>query len=392
MANGLDAGSGPARQPATATWHAWTRRSLRPSLAAGSASGLRRCPVEGCEVDGVCLLHRLGPAPGNPFRDESDGGPQGDAGVGVGVPGPDIEGSEPEAADPIEGSDQWLRASPDFPDEARPLIGPRFRSGVRLRSRQAVRCWRAEQGGAPERSDAERPSQPDGPHGRVHEQPNPPPKPCQGSGHSMGERGPPVAMKERVGIEEPDLIRCETSGMEFADRIRRELSAVERRALSDAVEQVDDFLLAELVELYHEAGQAVVPRPFTERFLPGRYVDFYDFKMIRRLYACLLVVAGRLQDGWEPPRCRGEELVLRAVLEPADVCFEESSGEETSTFYNLRDLLFEDLDHEYLFVPAFDGIDDPDTYEGSQMRVEPLHPSAWFQPLRGASAVHPMIS
>lgn len=179
--------------------------------------------------------------------------------------------------------------------------------------------------------------------------------------------------------------------MEFADRIRRELSAAERRALSDAVEQVDDFVLAELVDLYHEAGPAVVPRPFSDRVLPGRYVDLYDFKMIRRLYACLLVVAGRLEDGWEPPRCRGEELVLRAVLEQAEICFEESSGEETSTFYNLRDLLFEDLDHEYLFNPAFDGIAEPDTYEGSQMRVEPLHPSDWFQPLRGASLVHPMV-
>lgn len=199
-------------------------------------------------------------------------------------------------------------------------------------------------------------------------------------------------MRMRAGIEEPDSIRRETSGMEFADRIRRELSAAERRALSDAVEQVDDFLLAELVELYHEVGPAVVPRAFSDRFLPGRYVDFYDFKMIRRLYACLLVVAGRLQDGWEPPRCRGEELVLRAVLEQAEICFEELSGEETSTFYNLRDLLFEDLDHEYLFNPAFDGIDDPDTYEGSQMRVDPLDPSAWFRPLHGVSAVHPMLS
>ena len=42
-----------------------------------------------------------------------------------------------------------LRASPDFPDEARPQIRSPFRFGVRLWSRQAVRCWRAEQGGAP---------------------------------------------------------------------------------------------------------------------------------------------------------------------------------------------------------------------------------------------------
>ncbi len=81
------------------------------------------------------------------------------------------------------------------------------------------------------------------------------------------------------------------------------------------MEQIDDFLLAELVELYHETGPAAVPRPFSDRFLPARYVDSYDFKMTRRLYACLLVIAGRLQDGWEPPRCRGEELVLRAVRE-----------------------------------------------------------------------------
>ncbi|MFN3217675.1 MAG: hypothetical protein ACE367_14365 [Acidimicrobiales bacterium] len=180
--------------------------------------------------------------------------------------------------------------------------------------------------------------------------------------------------------------------MEFADQIRSTLTSTERQALSDAVEQVDDFLLAELVELYHETGPAAVPQMFSDRFLPARYVDFYDFKMMRRMYACLLVVAGRLQDRWEPPRCRGEELVLRAVLDHAEICFEELTGEQTRTFYDLRDLLFEDLDHEYLFDPAFDGIDDPDTYEGSQMGVESLHPSAWFRPIRGASRVHPMLT
>jgi hypothetical protein len=128
--------------------------------------------------------------------------------------------------------------------------------------------------------------------------------------------------------------------------------------------QVDDFLLAELVDLHHEAGPGAVPRPFSDRLLPARYVDFFDFEVIRRLYACLLVVAGRLQDGWEPPRCRGEELVLRAVLEHAEICFAESSGEETNTFFGLQDPLVEDLDHEYLFARAFDVIDDPDAYEG----------------------------
>ena len=72
-----------------------------------------------------------------------------------------------------------------------------------------------------------------------------------------------------------------------------------------------------------------MPRPFSDRFLPARYLDLYDFKMARRLYACLLVVAGRLQDCWEPPRCRGEELVLRAVLDLADTCYEADSPSST---------------------------------------------------------------
>ncbi len=179
--------------------------------------------------------------------------------------------------------------------------------------------------------------------------------------------------------------------MDFVEQVRAKLSAAQLQALSDAVEQVDDFLLAEIVTLYHDSGPAAVARPFSDLFLPGRYVDFYDFKMLRRLYACLLVVAGRLQDRWEPPRCRGEELVLRAVLDHAETCDEEATGESTDAFANLREWLFEDFDHEYLFAPAYDGIDDPDSHEGSRLGVASLHPSAWFHALPGADAVHPMV-
>ena len=82
-------------------------------------------------------------------------------------------------------------------------------------------------------------------------------------------------------------------------------SATQLQALSDAVKHMDDLLLAEIVVLYHDTGPAALARPFSDLFLSSRYVDFYDFKILRRLYACLLVVAGRLQDWREPPRCRG---------------------------------------------------------------------------------------
>lgn len=178
--------------------------------------------------------------------------------------------------------------------------------------------------------------------------------------------------------------------MDFVESISRTLSAAERDALANAVEQVDDFLLSELVEL-HDGTKPAGTTMFSDMFLPRRYADCYDVAMLRRLYVCLTVVAGRLQDQWEPPRCRGEELVLRAVLDHAETCFEEQTNESTAGFADLRDLLFEDLDHEYLFDPAFDGIDDPDTVEGSQLGVHTLHPSAWFTPFHPDTPVHPML-
>lgn len=93
--------------------------------------------------------------------------------------------------------------------------------------------------------------------------------------------------------------------MEFVEQVRAKLSAAQLQVLSDAVEQVDDFLLAEIVTLDHDSGPAAVARPFSDLFLPGRYVDFYDFTMLRRLYACLLVIASPGPMGASPLSRRG---------------------------------------------------------------------------------------
>ena len=76
--------------------------------------------------------------------------------------------------------------------------------------------------------------------------------------------------------------------MDFVGSISRRLSSAEREALSNAVEQLDDFLLSELVEL-HDETKPKRTRLFSGQFLPSRYTDFYDFAMLRRLYVCLTV-------------------------------------------------------------------------------------------------------
>ncbi len=79
-----------------------------------------------------------------------------------------------------------VRASPDFPDEARPLIGPRFASGFGCGAVKPCGVGGRSKVEPLERSEAERPSQPDGPDGRVHHQPNPVPERVQTRGSYEG--------------------------------------------------------------------------------------------------------------------------------------------------------------------------------------------------------------
>jgi len=72
---------------------------------------------------------------------------------------------------------------------------------------------------------------------------------------------------------------------------------------------------------------------------------------------------------------------LRAVLEHAEICFDEFEGPPGTAFQDVR---------EFLFDSRFDGIDDPEIVEGAQLGVGPLDPSAWFEPLYDGRPVHPM--
>lgn len=169
--------------------------------------------------------------------------------------------------------------------------------------------------------------------------------------------------------------------------IAARLTAAEADALLGAVQIVDDQLMEEIA-----AGVSgdTDTKHFSDLWLPERYRDLYDVLMARRLYACLHVIAERLERHWQPPGCRGEELITRAILEMALNVHEQEHDDESEHLADLVEYLFEDLDHEYLFDPRFDGIDDPETFEGAAMHVAPLHPSHWFEPFGPDIVVHPM--
>ena len=87
--------------------------------------------------------------------------------------------------------------------------------------------------------------------------------------------------------------------MDFVGAISHRMSSAEREALANAVEQVDDFLLSELVKL-HDDTKPARTRMFSCPFLPTRSADLYDFAMLRRLYVALTAVAGRFRTNGNP--------------------------------------------------------------------------------------------
>lgn len=182
----------------------------------------------------------------------------------------------------------------------------------------------------------------------------------------------------------------------YAVEVRRILSEAELDALSDAFDIVGDQLLEEIADRMADAPDATSPSAFLGHFsgihLPARYSDSYNVALLRGMFICLVSAAERISEPLAPLRCRAEELTLRAVIEMAITEWEEMGYEEAHSFEDLLDVCFADLDHEYVFDEAFDGIDDPETYGGSQMGVTGLHPSKWFEAFDSHLPVHPMVA
>ena len=103
----------------------------------------------------------------------------------------------------------------------------------------------------------------------------------------------------------------------------------------------------------------------------------------------VLTVAYKLAQA-EPPvpllSYTAEELALRALIEEA----KEVLGREgiDADFGLFEDEALQDADHEFLFMPKADGIED--SPEGAQLGIGHLRFDEWFTPFLNASAqVHP---
>jgi hypothetical protein len=99
-------------------------------------------------------------------------------------------------------------------------------------------------------------------------------------------------------------------------------------------------------------------------------------------------VTGRLTKGWEPLASVAQELGLRVLLNLVEVVA-DTAGVALDDGWrgHLEDLLFEDIDHELLYNPAYDGIeDDP---ESQPPGMAPMRFEDWFEPFNDERTMPP---
>src|SRR5579864_3486250 len=96
-------------------------------------------------------------------------------------------------------------------------------------------------------------------------------------------------------------------------------------------------------------------------YLPERYLYKYTPLFLRQFAVCIVTVAWKLaQPEHMPLSSLAEELAANAIIESAKAYAEISELDVEDLLEDFRDEYFEDLDFEYLFDDAYDGIDETD--------------------------------
>jgi len=144
-----------------------------------------------------------------------------------------------------------------------------------------------------------------------------------------------------------------------------------RSAIAVAGEILTDFISQDLTDVAsrHEAINA-------DAYLPPAWQIGLDETFLAGMAGAMAFVTTGLTDvDWEGPSSTAEELCLMAILDHAsevipEVWKIEDKARLKADVMDLREIGFQDIDHEFLFEPAMDGIDNSDL--GAQMGMQSL--------------------
>ncbi|MER5688114.1 hypothetical protein [Streptomyces sp. NPDC002205] len=125
--------------------------------------------------------------------------------------------------------------------------------------------------------------------------------------------------------------------------------------------------------------------------LPRRYALCYDAQFARLFLVTVIAMTTRFTQGtFTHLSCVTEELALRLLLTEAKVCLEafdllDDGVEQALDCF--ADLVYEDMDHEWLYDDAKDGIEDSPV--GEMLGIAPMGLADWFKPFNDGRYLHP---
>jgi hypothetical protein len=115
--------------------------------------------------------------------------------------------------------------------------------------------------------------------------------------------------------------------------------------------------------------------------LPFRFGHKYTPDFFRRMIVAAVTISGRLTaDHWHGPSCIGEAIALKMILETAErILLDLDDFEVERRYTDFKEQAFEDLDHEWLYMPQLDGVEDDEVFQ-DRMGAHNLAFESWFDP------------
>ncbi len=175
--------------------------------------------------------------------------------------------------------------------------------------------------------------------------------------------------------------------------VSHEVAELAAGALAYSIDIFLDELFMDLAVLTEESSNAAqCDGPMMQLdSLPSQFALRYDERFARHLVVTAVTLTGRMtQPGFESLSCVAEELLLRLLLETAEVTLELyglMTQDVATAWQYFAEGIYEDMDHEWLYDPSMDGIDqDP---AAAHLGIAPMGLRDWFNPFNEGRYVHP---
>ncbi|MGW4694368.1 hypothetical protein ACWEO1_18510 [Kitasatospora cineracea] len=188
----------------------------------------------------------------------------------------------------------------------------------------------------------------------------------------------------------PQDLDGEEASEEF--NVARPVADLAAGAVFHSIDILLDEIFEDIATLNGSPNVAQCDGPLLQlESLPEKFAHLYTPLFAQQLLVTAVDLTARLsRPGFTQLSCVAEELLLRMLLETTEVTLDlyglldDDVQEALAAF---RENVYEDLDHETLYDPALDGLDESPV--GEALGMAPMGVADWFEPFSAGRPVHP---